>query len=149
MSNNMKDKVLGRVNLIEPVIVSGKCFGIKLLSVYDFMLCTKMLEELTQEFMLQGFDEKFCSNICEKACVVARCVYDLKGQKIFKNGFSALKGLTPDELQILYKEYVKLQKKILRRDKITYNILECVKKYRYKKSLENSEKFTHDEKETG
>lgn len=149
MLSDMKDKTLGRAELIEPIIVSGKCLGIKLLSVYDFMICTKMLQKLTEELTSQGFEKKFCLTICDKACLVAMCLYDSKGQKIFKNGFSALKGLTPEELNILYEEYLKLQKKILKRDKITYDILECVKKYRYKKSLENSEKFKPDKKETG
>ncbi len=147
MSENMKNKAPGRVNLIEPVIVSGKCFGIKLLSVYDFMICTKMLRELTEELTPQGFEKKLCLNICERACIIAMCLYDSKRQKIFKDGFSVLKSLTPDELHFLYREYVKLQKKILKRDKITYNILESVKKYKYKKSIENSEKFIPDVKE--
>lgn len=147
MSENTNIKALGRTELIEPVIVSGKCFGIKLLSVYDFMLCTKMLKELVENFALQGFDKKLCLNICERACVISMCLYDSKSQKIFKNGYSVLKSLTPDELHFLYREYVKLQNKILRRDKITYNILESVKKYRYKKLFENSEKVMPDAKE--
>ncbi len=138
MSENIKNKAVGRAALTEPVIVSGKCFGIKLLSIYDFMLCTKMLQELTEELMSQAFDKKLCLNICEKACLVAMCLYDSKGQKIFKDGFSVLKSLTPDELYFLYQEYIKLQKKILKRDKITYSILENVKKHGYKKLLENS-----------
>ncbi len=133
MLENIKDKTPGRAALMEPVIISGKCFGIKLLSVYDFMLCTKMLRELTEEFTLWGFDKKFCSDICERACVVSLCLHDLKGNKIFSSGISALKNLTSYELRLFYNEYIKLQRKILRRDKVTYDILESVKK-RYKKT---------------
>ena len=38
---------VGRANLLEPIIVSGKYFNIKLLSAYDFMLCTKISKKFT------------------------------------------------------------------------------------------------------
>ena len=46
---NLKSKnkmLIGRKRFTEPLIISGKYFGIKLLSVYEFMNCLKMKKTL-------------------------------------------------------------------------------------------------------
>ena len=40
---------------VEPIIVSGKYFGIKLLSAYDFMLCTKIYAKTYQKLISENF----------------------------------------------------------------------------------------------
>ncbi|MBR0423181.1 MAG: hypothetical protein IJJ04_00850 [Clostridia bacterium] len=120
---------VGRANLLEPIIVSGKYFNIKLLSAYDFMLCTKMLDELTKMFINQNFEKKLSNNICQYACLVSLCLYNSKKQKVFNSPIDALKNLTPSEIFLIYSEYKKLLKKIYNKDKISYSILEKVKKH--------------------
>ena len=119
---------IGRTNLLEPIIVSGKYFNIKLLSAYDFMLCTKMLDEFTQILISQNFEKNLSNNICQYACLVSMCLYNSKKQKVFDSPMDALKNLTPSEIFLIYSEYQKLLKKIYNKDKISYNILEKVKK---------------------
>ena len=118
---------VGRANLLEPIIVSGKYFNIKLLSAYDFMLCTKIFKKFTQMLINQDFEKELSSNICQCACLVSMCLYNSKRQKVFGSPRDALKNLTPDEIFLIYSEYKKLLKKIYNKDKISYGILEKVK----------------------
>ena len=123
----------GRVGLVEPIIASGKSLGIKLLSVYDFLHCEVMYRNLVNKLTEQNMDETLCKNVCEQACLIAMCLYDSKNERVFNDGLSALLGLTPEELQHIYGEYEKLNKKIIKFDKITYDVLENVKTKEFEK----------------
>lgn len=118
---------VGRANLLEPIIVSGKYYNIKLLSAYDFMLCTKILKKFTQILINQNFEKNLSNNICEYVCLVSMCLYNSKRQKVFASPMEVLKNLTPSEIFLIYSEYQKLIKKISAKDKISYNILKKVK----------------------
>ncbi len=128
MKEKQSNQLVGITKFTEPIIVSGKYFGIKPLSAYDFMLCTKMIEKLMENLISQGFEEKISKNISEKACVVAMCLHGSDSKKVFNDGLEALKGLAPYELKNIYDEYVKLTKKFLKRDETLSNILLKVKK---------------------
>lgn len=138
MSENITSEFQGRVGLIEPVIASGKSLGIKLLSVYDFLRCEVIYRNLVGKLTDQGMDRKLCENVCEKACLVAMCLYNSKGERIFSDGLSALRGLTPEELHRIYDEYKKLNKKIINFDKISYEILDKVRKRSLKGGVSGS-----------
>ena len=132
--NNNASEFFGRVGLVEPVIASGKSLGIKLLSVYDFLRCEVMYRNLVNKLTEQNMDENLCKSVCEQACLVSMCLYDSKNERVFNDGLSALFGLTPEELQRIYGEYVKLNKKIIKFDKIAYDVLENVKTGEHKNS---------------
>lgn len=118
----------------EPIIVSGNYVGIRLLSVYDFVICIKMYNELMKNRIFNGIDGKIYSSICEQACIASLCTYDSNGKKIFSEAMHALKNLTPYELSLIYTEYGKLQDKIAHRDKISKKILEKAKNYHSRKT---------------
>lgn len=124
MFNKIYISRLNDKTLVEPILVSGKYIGIKSLTVYDFIVCAKIYNELVKADVFVGFAEKFYYAICEQACVVSLCSYDSEGKKLFSGAMQVLENLTPRELQTIYNEYVKLQKKIDRRDKISREILE-------------------------
>ena len=129
-----KNKVpIGRTYFTEPLIISGKYFGIKLLSVYEFMNCLKMKKVLKNELVSQGFDKYICEKICEYACLISMCLYDSKNNRVFSSGMEVLKNMTPEELNFIYEEYVKLLGKVMKKDSITQAILEKAKKYYYEK----------------
>ncbi len=146
MHKNQKNKIFKKSSLTEPIIVSGKYFGIKLLSAYDFMLCSKMLDRLTAYLLFEGFDKTLSYRIAEKACVVAMCLYDSENCKIFRNGLEVLKNLTPDEIKLIYTEYVKLIKKIIKRDKVARDIFERIKKNKFQNIMKSYDKFIANEK---
>lgn len=129
---NLKSKnkmLIGRKRFTEPLIISGKYFGIKLLSVYEFMNCLKMKKTLENEMVNQGFDKHICEKICEYACLISMCLYDSQNNRVFENGLDVLKNITPEELKFIYEEYVKLLNKIMEKDNITRTIIEKAKRY--------------------
>ena len=122
-----ENKNIGKVGLIEPVIVCGKSFGIKLLSAYDFLRCEVMYKNLVSKLTSQGFDKELCKQISEYACVVSMCFYSADKERVFMDGFSALCGLTPTELKKIYTEYLFLYNRIIKFDETTSGILKNIK----------------------
>ena len=112
---------------VEPIIVSGKYFGIKLLSAYDFILCTKIYAKTYQKLISENFDKNLSENISQYACIVSQCLCDFHGEKIFETPISAMKQLTPYELRAICKEYQKLQKNIVQLDKSSNKIINKIK----------------------
>ncbi|MDR1628271.1 MAG: hypothetical protein LBR79_05805 [Oscillospiraceae bacterium] len=127
-----ENKNIGKVGLIEPIMVFGKSFGIKLLSVYDFLRCEIMYKNLVSKLTSQCFDKKLCRQVSEHACIVSMCFYSSDKQRIFMDGFSALSGLTPEELKKIYNEYLFLHNKTIKFDEFTSGILKDIKdKYKH------------------
>ena len=126
-----KSESLENVNFTEPIINSGKSYGIKLLSVYDFMRCEIACKNLINKLVEQGMDKKLCEIICERACIVAMCLYDINNERMFYDGLSVLRGLTPHELKKVYHEYKLLNKKVLHLAKLTSSIVDKIKKSHY------------------
>lgn len=125
--------------MIEPIIVSGQYVGIRLLSIYDFIVCIKMYDQLIKNNIFSGLDAEIYSKICEQACIVSLCTYNSNGERIFSEALSTLKTLTPYELQRIYFEYNRLQDNIIKQDKISYKIVDSVKSY-HKKHLQKNKK---------
>ncbi len=121
----------------EPIIVSGKYVGIKLLSIYDFIMCIKMYNQLMKSNIFSGLDGEIYSTICEQACIASLCTYNSNGERFFSEALNALKTLTPYELQRIYLEYNKLQNHIIEQDKISCKIVDSVKTY-HKKYMKKS-----------
>ena len=136
--NKIQKQNIEKSNSIEPIIVSGKYFGIKLLSAYDFMLCTKMHTETSKKLISENFDKKLSEDISQYACIVSQCLCNFHGEKIFETPISAMKQLTPYELRVICKEYQKLQKNIVQLDKSSNKIINKVKNnYTAKKEYKN------------
>ena len=121
---------------IEPIVVSGQYIGIKLLSVYDFILCIKMYNRLMKHNLFSGLEGDIYATICEQACIASLCTYDSEGKRMFSEPMATLQTLTPYELQKIYCEYNKLQDNIVSKDEISCKIIDdvkkCHKKYRDK-----------------
>ena len=128
-SNVLDPYIVGDLKFTEPIINSGKSYGIKLLSVYDFLRCDSLCKNLVDRLVEQGLNKKICDEICERACIVSMCLYDTKNERIFPDAMSAICGLTPYELKKIYHEYEILNKKTIRLDKLTSSILDDVRKY--------------------
>ena len=70
-----------KFRLKEPIIVSGQYYEIKMLSVYDFMLCSVMYKRLAESEIFEGIEDEIIQNVCEQASIVARCLYNMEGRK--------------------------------------------------------------------
>lgn len=116
------------VSLIEPVVISGKSFGIKLLSVYELLKCNFAYRNLVEKLTSQGFDRTLCEQTCERACIIALSLYDRENQRVFRDGLSVLMGLTPEELKSTYEQYEKLNKKRIEIHEDSLRKVEHIKK---------------------
>lgn len=135
----IKDGTFEITRFIEPIVLSGKSFGIKLLSVYDFLKCEFAYRNLVNRLVTQGFERKICEEVCERACIISLCFYNKNNERVFSDGLSALMRLTPEELQNIYNEYSKLTNKVIKFNKASSSKIECIKEnyvknrcYRYK-----------------
>ena len=125
--NKSQKQNIEKSNFIETIIVSGKYFGIKLLSAYDLMLCTKLHTETSKKLISENFDKKLSEDISQYACIVSQCLCNFRGEKIFTSPMAAIKQLTPYELYAICQEYQKLQKNIIKIDKSSNKIINKVK----------------------
>lgn len=120
---------LWKSHLKEPIIISGKYFSIKLLTVYDFILCAQEHNKLMNKPEFKSTNNTVMYKIFEYACIVAASLYSCEGVKIFSSATEAMKNLTPQELKTAYDEYVKLHKKVQFNDSKSRAILAKVKNY--------------------
>lgn len=120
----------------EPIILSGKIFGIKLLSTYDFILMMKNYNNLLRKMLRKNISIKLCKNIAEKACLVSMCLYTYKDKRVFNTALDVLKNLTSSELSFIYREYLRIEKQTRDYENKTQNIFENVKKHSYQQILQ-------------
>lgn len=122
----------------EPIILSGKIFGIKLLSIYDFILMMKKYDNILRKILRKNLSIKLCKSIAEKASLVSMCLYTYKDKRVFDTPLDVLKNLTSLELNLVYREYVKLEKQTRNYENKSQNIFENVKKHSYQQILQKT-----------
>lgn len=131
------NSVYFKTNFMEPIIVSGKTFGIKLLSAYDFIVFVKRCNSLTKFLKLKKLNSETCKNISREASLISLCLYKSEKQKLFPNAITVLKILTPSEIRYIYNEYVKLYSQTNFNDNQIRLIIEKVKN-NYRKSINSN-----------
>lgn len=136
--HKIKSEFHFRTHFKEPIILSGKIFGIKLLSVYDFILMMKNYNNLLRKILLKNFSIKLCRNIAEKACLVSMCLYTYENKRVFNTALDVLKNLTSLELNLVYRKYIKLEKQTRNYENKNQNIFENVKKHSYQQILQKT-----------
>lgn len=138
MFEKNQHKFLGRVGLIEPIIISGKTYGLKVLPVYDLLRCGMMYKNLVNKLAEQGIDRSICEKVCEQACVVSMTLYNSNDERVFCDGLSVLRGLTYEELQTAYKEYKRFGSKFVKLDNVVFGIINKVKDGRFNFKADNN-----------
>lgn len=126
--SNSGNTIKGKTLRLEPIIMSGKSFGIKLLSVYEFLKCDLACRNLVDRLTGQGFDGDLCKEICEQACIISLCLYNKESERVFTDGLSVIMNLTPEELKNVYSQYENLTKKTTRFNKSSLKKIDYIKK---------------------
>ena len=124
MNTELNNKISLR---LEPVVISGKSFGIKLLSVYEFLKCEISCKNLIDSLVNKGFNSKICSEVAERACIIACSTYNKDNTRVFCDGLDVLVKLTPQELDDIYQEYTKLTRKVIKFNKYASNKINFIK----------------------
>jgi len=121
------NSVYFKTNFMEPIIVSGKTLGLKLLSAYDLLVFVKRYTRLTKFLKIRKLSFQIHKTILEEAALISMCLYKSESQKMFPDAITVLKVLTLSEIRYIYNEYVKLYTKINFNDNKIRSILEKVK----------------------
>ena len=122
--DNIKEKPV----ILEPIILSGKSFGVKLLSVYEFLKCDLACRNLVEKLTGQGFERGLLKEVCERACVISLCLYTKNSERVFTDGLSVLMSLTPEELKTAYTQYKNLTIKTAKFNKSSLERIDYIKK---------------------
>lgn len=129
----MNHKINFRSNFKEPILLSGKILGLKLLSAYETIIlernCKAMLE-ISNVF-------KKNKKLVKKAGLVSMCLCTASGERLFPNAVSVLKNLTCQEINYVFKQYSKIKQQSLAYHAKNQAIFENVKKHEYQQSLQN------------
>lgn len=113
---------------LEPIMLSGKSFGVKLLSVYEFLKCDLACRNLVEKLTGQGFDRSLLKEVCERACIISLCLYTRNSERVFTDGLSVLMNLTPEELKTAYSQYRSLTIKTAKFNRASLEKIDYIKK---------------------
>lgn len=129
----MNHKINFKSSFKEPILLSGRIFGLKLLSAYETIIlernCKAMLE-ISNVF-------KKNKKLVKKAGLISMCLYTASGERLFSNAVSVLKNLTCHEINYVFKQYSKIEQQSLAYHAKNQSIFENVKKHEYQQSLQN------------
>ena len=115
----------------EPIILSGKILGIKLLSAYEIILCKRKYKKLLKYLG--------CKKFLKQACLVSMCLYTFENRPMFFNVLDALKCLTPYELNFIYSQYIKISKESNNYNQKNHLTFESIKRHGTQQILQKAE----------
>ena len=129
----MNQKINFRSSFKEPILLSGKVFGLKLLSAYETIIFEKNYKAMLEISNVFKKNKK----LVKKAGLISMCLCTASGERLFSNAVSVLKNLTCQEINYIFKQYSKIKKQSLAYHTKNQSIFENVKKHEYQQSLQN------------
>ena len=133
IKNNFKTKFK------EPIIISGKILGIKLLSTYETILYERKYRRILKYIKYKNYNYSIYKKYLKQACLVSICLYTFKNKPVFSSVLNVLKSLTPYELDFIYNQYIKIRSESHRYDQKNYLTFESVKKRGSQQILQKAE----------
>lgn len=129
----MNHKINFRSSFKEPILLSGKVFGLKLLSAYETIIFEKNYKSMLEISNVFKKNKK----LVKKAGLISMCLCTASGERLFPDAVSVLKNLTCQEINYVFKQYSKIKKQSLAYHAKNQSIFENVKKHEYQQSLQN------------
>ena len=129
----MNHKIKFRSSFKEPILLSGKILGLKLLSAYEIIIFEKNYKAMLEISNVFKKNKK----LIRKAGLISMCLCTASGERLFPNTVSVLKNLTCQEINYVFKQYGKIKKQSLAYHAKNQAIFENVKKHEYQQSLQN------------
>ncbi len=128
MKKRVISEFFGGNDIREPIFVLGKKMYIKLLTVYEMVLCDTESSKLTEILINDGIEEDKAKVISENSCLVSMCLYSIKSKRIFKDGLDAMQSLTIEELNKITNEYIEVKNRFLSFGDLTLEEVNGLKK---------------------
>lgn len=129
----MNHKINFKSSFKEPILLSGRIFGLKLLSAYEIIILERNYKTMLEISNVFRRNKK----LVKKAGLISMCLYTASGERLFPNAVSVLKNLTCHEINYVFKQYSKIEQQSLAYHAKNQSIFENVKKHEYQQSLQN------------
>mgnify|MGYP004683155673 CR=1 FL=1 len=129
----MNHKINFKSSFKEPILLSGRIFGLKLLSAYEIIILERNYKTMLEISNVFRRNKK----LVKKAGLISMCLYTASGERLFSNAVSVLKNLTCHEINYVFKQYSKIKQQSLAYHAKNQAIFENVKKHEYQQSLQN------------
>lgn len=129
----MNHKINFKSSFKEPILLSGRIFGLKLLSAYEIIILERNYKAMLEISNVFRRNKK----LVKKAGLISMCLYTASGERLFSNAVSVLKNLTCHEINYVFKQYSKIEQQSLAYHAKNQSIFENVKKHEYQQSLQN------------
>ena len=128
MKKRVISEFFGGNDIREPIFVLGKKMYIKLLTVYEMILCDTESSKLTETLINNNIEEDKAKVISESSCLVSMCLYTIKGKRVFKDGLDAMQSLTIEEINKVTNEYIEVKNRFLSFGDLTLEEINALKK---------------------
>lgn len=128
MKERIVSSMLGGIDTKKPITLGSRNMYIRLLSVYEALMCDTAAKKLSASLIDDGADKKIAQSIAENACLCSLCLCDKKNKPIFNNGLAAMASLTQEELIEVSKMYIELKNEFLDFHNLTATSLKEIKK---------------------
>lgn len=129
MKKKTLSSILGGTDVREPIKILGKNLYLRLLSVYDSLVCDSISTKLNEKLIEDGINSEVSKSVAENACLAYMCLYDRRNKRIFESGLDAANSLTAEELLKVAEEYVRVRDSFLNFNNLNAkSILELKKK---------------------
>lgn len=129
----MNHKINFKSSFKEPILLSGRIFGLKLLSAYEVIILERNYKTMLEISNVFRRNKK----LVKKAGLISMCLYTASGERLFSNAVSVLKNLTCHEINYVFKQYSKIEQQSLAYHAKNQSIFENVKKHEYQQSSQN------------
>lgn len=113
MKRKTLSSILGGTDVREPIKILGKNLYLRLLSVYDSLVCDSISTKLNKKLIEDGINSEVSKSVAENACLAYMCLYDRRNKRIFESGLDAANSLTAEELLKVAEEYVRVRDSFL------------------------------------
>lgn len=123
----------------EPIIISGKILGIRLLSAYETILCQRKYLEILNYLEKNNDIYVCCKKLLKKSCLISMFLCDSNNNCVFTDALEVLKSLTTYEINCIYSQYLKVINNYNEYTKRNCLILENIKKHGSQQILQKVE----------
>lgn len=128
MKGKIVSSMLGGISTRKAITLLNKNMYIRLLSVYENIMCDTAAKKLALSLTNDGADKKTANFAASNACLAALCLCDKKNKPIFNNGLDAMAALTQEELIEISNMYIELKDEFLSLHNLTKVNLNDLKK---------------------
>lgn len=114
--------------LRKPIKILDKVYYIKLLSVYEMLLCERLAQSLVVKFINEGSERISAQSIADNLCLCMMCLVNDKDEQVFNNTKIIMNTFTSDELVLVIDKYNEFRKEYMGFEDLNEESIQLLKK---------------------